>query len=159
MVIYISDAIVGSLAYWMAGMSVFDAVNHSFAAVSTGGFSTRVENIGYWDSAVIEAVSVVLMILGNLSFVTAWLLWKGGFRFVFRNGEIQLQAVVIPVSVVALFLFTCQAIYPQIGKSIRVAVFETVSAITTTGFSTVGYGNWNPFGIFLLVILMVIGEG
>ncbi len=159
LIIYISYAIVGSLAYWMAGMSVFDAVNHSFAAVSTGGFSTRAESIGYWDSAVIESVSLVLMILGNLSFVTAWLLWRGEFRFVFRNGEIQLQAVVIPVSVLAVFLFTCPAIYPHIGKSIRVAVFETVSAITTTGFSTVGYGNWNPFGIFLLVILMVIGGG
>ena len=99
------------------------------------------------------------MLLGNLSFVTAWFLWRGKLRFVIRNGEVRLLAVLIPLSTAAAFIFTCQALYPQLGKSLRVAVFETVSAITTTGFSTVGYGNWNAFGIFLLIVLMLIGGG
>ncbi|RJP75167.1 MAG: TrkH family potassium uptake protein, partial [Desulfobacteraceae bacterium] len=49
--------------------------------------------------------------------------------------------------------------YPQLGKSIRVAVFETATAITTTGFSTVSYGSWNALGLFLLITLMLIGGG
>lgn len=159
LMLYVGYAIAGTMAYWMAGMSFFDAVNHSFAAVSTGGFSTRVESIGYWDSTAIEAVTLPLMLLGNLSFVTAWLLWRGKLRMVARNGEVRLLAVLIPLSAAAMFLLTSQALYPQIGKSIRVAVFETVTAITTTGFSTVSYGNWNAFGLFLLIILMLIGGG
>lgn len=159
LIIYSCYAVVGTLAYRMAGMSVFDAVNHSFAAVSTGGFSTRVESIGYWNSPVIEAVTVPLMLLGNLSFVTAWFLWRGKLRFVVRNGEVRLLAVLIPISVAALFIFTCRTLYPQIGKSIRVAVFETITAITTTGFSTVSYGNWNALGVLVLIILMLIGGG
>lgn len=159
LMLYVGYAIAGTMAYWMAGMSFFDAVNHSFAAVSTGGFSTRVESIGYWDSTAIEAVTLPLMLLGNLSFVTAWLLWCGNLRLVARNGEVRLLAVLIPLSVAAMFLLTSRALYPQIGKSIRVAVFETVTAITTTGFSTVSYGNWNAFGLFLLIILMLIGGG
>ena len=159
LIIYTCYAVAGILAYWLAGMSPFDAVSHAFAAVSTGGFSTRPESIGYWDSMAIEAVTVPLMILGNLSFVTAWFLWCGRLRVVVRNGEVRLLAVLIPLCAAALFLLTCQAIYPQLGKSVRVAVFETVSAITTTGFSTVGYGNWDPFGVLLLIVLMLIGGG
>jgi len=157
--IYACYAAAGSLAYWIVGMSPFDAVNHAFAAVSTGGFSTRAESIGHWNSLAIEAVTVALMLLGNLSFVTAWFLWRGELRAVARNGEVRLLAVLIPLSAAAAFLFTCQALYPRLEKSLRVAVFETVSALTTTGFSTVPYGNWNPFGVMLLVVLMLIGGG
>jgi trk system potassium uptake protein TrkH len=159
LIIYSCYAAAGTLSYWIAGMSPFDAVNHAFAAVSTGGFSTRVESIGYWDSVAIEAVTLPLMLLGNLSFVTAWFLWRGKVRPVARNGEVRLLAVLIPLCTAAMFFVTCQAIYPQLGKSIRVAVFETITAMTTTGFSTVGYGNWNGFGVILLIVLMLIGGG
>lgn len=157
--IYCSYAMVGTVAYWFAGMSFFDAVNHAFAAVSTGGFSTRAESLGYWDSATIEAISIPLMLLGNLSFVTAWFLWHGNLRLVSRNGEVRLLSIVIPLSIASAFILTSRGLYPQIGKALRVAIFETVSAITTTGFSTVGYGNWNSFGILLLIALMLIGGG
>ena len=159
LMIYFGYAAAGILAYVLAGMSLFDAVNHAFAAVSTGGFSTRPESIGYWDSTAVEAVTLALMLVGNLSFVTAWFLWRGRLTAVIRNGEVRLMAVLIPFSAAAVFLFTCRTLYPQLGKSIRVAVFETVSALTTTGFSTVGYGNWNAFGVFLLILLMLIGGG
>jgi trk system potassium uptake protein TrkH len=159
LIIYSCYAATGTLAYWIAGMSAFDAMNHSFAAISTGGFSTRPESIGYWDSVAIEAVTLPLMLLGNLSFVTAWFLWRGKLRLVARNGEIRLMVVLIPMSAAALFLFTSRALYSQLGKSLRVAVFETVTAITTTGFSTVSYGNWNAFGVLLLIVLMLIGGG
>lgn len=159
LIIYTAYAVAGTLAYWMAGMSLFDAVNHAFAAVSTGGFSTRPDSIGYWNSISVEAVTLPLMLLGNLSFVTAWFLWRGKLRFVFKNGEVRLQSVLMPLSAAVVFIYTCQTLYPQIGKAMRVAVFETVSALTTTGFSTVSYGNWNSFGVILLISLMLIGGG
>ena len=159
LVIYTCYAAAGSLAYRLAGMSWFDAVNHAFAAVSTGGFSTHPESIGFWDSTAVEAVTLPLMLLGNLSFVTAWLLCRGKFGAVVKNGEIRLQAVLLPLSAAAVFIFTSRALYPQLGKSLRVALFETVSALTTTGFSTVTYGNWNAFGILVLIVLMLIGGG
>jgi trk system potassium uptake protein TrkH len=157
--IYLTYAAVGTLAYRLAGMSSFDAVNHAFTAVSTGGFSTRAESIGFWDSTAVEIVTLALMLLGNLSFVTAWFLWRGKLRTVARNGEVRLVAVLIPLSVAALFLLTTREVYPRLGKPLRVACFEAVTAVTTTGFSSVGYGNWNAFGLFLLVVLMLIGGG
>ena len=159
MMIYSGYATIGTLALWLAGMGWFDAVNHAFAAVSTGGFSTHPESIGYWNSVAVEAVTIPLMILGNLSFVTAWLLLRGKFGAVARNGEVRLMAVLIPLSAALLFLLTARGLYPALGKAVRVAVFETVSALTTTGFSTVGFGDWNAFGWIVLVVLMLIGGG
>jgi trk system potassium uptake protein TrkH len=159
LVIYSCYAAIGTLAYWLTGMSLFDAINHSFPAVSTGGFSTRAQSIGYWDSPVIEAVTIALMILGNLSFVTAWFLWRGKLRFVGRNGEVRLLTILIPASAALVFIFTSRHLYPGLSKSLRVAIFETVSALTTTGFSTVSYGNWNGLGMLVLIALMLIGGG
>ncbi|MFZ7128604.1 MAG: TrkH family potassium uptake protein [Desulfobacterales bacterium] len=159
LVMYSCYTAAGALAYRLAGMSLFDAVNHAFAAVSTGGFSTRAASIGHWNSVAVEAVTIPLMLLGNLSFLTAWFLWRGRFRPVFRNSEIRLLVFLIPSAAAALFVLTSRALYPHLGKSIRVTVFETVTAITTTGFSTVGYGDWNAFGLLLIINLMLIGGG
>ncbi|MCF8027572.1 MAG: TrkH family potassium uptake protein [Desulfobacteraceae bacterium] len=159
LIIYSCYAVAGTLAYRVAGMSLFDAVNHAFCVVSTGGFSTRPESIGYWNSVAVEAVTLPLMLLGNLSFVTAWFLWQGRFRNVLLNGEVRLLSVIIPLAIAACFFLCCQQIYPQLEKSLRVAIFETVTAITTTGYSTVSYGNWNALGILLLIFLMIIGGG
>lgn len=157
--IYSCYAAIGTLLYWLAGMSCFDAVNHSFAAVSTGGFGTYPESIGHWNSVAIEAVTILLMILGNLSFITAWFLIRGKLRFVARNGEVRIFAVLIPISFAFVFFFTCNSLYPLLSKSLRVSIFEVVSALTTTGFSTVSYNNWNAMGILILIYLMLIGGG
>jgi trk system potassium uptake protein TrkH len=151
--------VVGIGAYRVAGMNWFDAVNHAFAAVSTGGFSTRPESIGDWNSIRIEAVSLPLMFLGNFNFLTAYLLWRGRVKAVWRNGEVRFVAVFLSLWVLLLFLLVCWGLYPNLEKSIRVAVFAAVTCITTTGFSTVTYTNWNAFGILLLIIGMLIGGG
>jgi trk system potassium uptake protein TrkH len=157
--IYSGYAVTGSLAYWLAGMTPFDAINHAFAAVSTGGFSTHPESIAYWDSALIEMVTLTLMILGNLNFLTAYLFLHGKFRAVCRNGEVRLMTVLIPVGAFLLFMLVCKGVYPGLDKTLRVAIFETTSALTTTGFSTTEYGNWNAVGFLVLTVLMMIGGG
>jgi trk system potassium uptake protein len=159
--IYFGYAIIGIIAYWFAGMSFFDAVNHTFAAISTGGFSTRPESIAYWNSAVIEGVSMVLMIFGNVNFLTVYMILHGKYQAVIRNGELRLSAVLIPIASLLIFLLIYQAAYPGLGKSIRVSVFETVSALTTTGFTTTTdfYRSWHPLAVTILSILMLIGGG
>ncbi|MEW6356340.1 MAG: TrkH family potassium uptake protein [Planctomycetota bacterium] len=159
MTIYSGYAILGIIAYRIAGMTWFDAVNHAFPAVSTGGFSTYPDSIGHWDSVAIEAVTIPLMILGNLNFLTAFLLLHGKFSAVSRNGEVRLMASLIPMGALILFFFVCRGMYPLFGKAVRVAIFESVTALTTTGFSTVGYTDWNGIGFLVLIVLMLIGGG
>ena len=157
--IYVGAVTVGVLALRGAGMAWFDAINHSFCALSTGGFSTRVESIGHWRSPAVEAVTIVLMLVGGLNFITAWCLLRRRFAAFVRNGEIRLTAVLVPICAILLFALTCAPLYGSLSKAARVAIFETVTALTTTGYSTVGYGDWNAFGMLVLVVLMLIGAG
>ncbi|MBN1972722.1 MAG: TrkH family potassium uptake protein [Sedimentisphaerales bacterium] len=159
MTIYSVYAIIGIVAYCLAGMNIFDAINHTLAAISTGGFSTKIDSIGHWNSVSIEAVSIPLMILGNLNFLTAYLMFHGNIKLTYKNGEIRLILILIPLCSAALFFLVCTGLYPTFSKSVRVAIFETVTALTTTGFSTVSYTNWNSFGVLLLIMLMLIGGG
>jgi len=159
MMIYIGYALVGCIAYFAAGMTLFDAVNHTFTAISTGGFSTRPESIGHWNSLSIEAVSIALMIFGNMNFLTAYLLLKAKFRPFMKNGEVRVLATLLPACALILFLAVTRNLYPALGKNIRVAIFEAVTSLTTTGFSTVSYTQWNSAGILILIILMLIGGG
>jgi trk system potassium uptake protein TrkH len=154
--VYIS---VGIVALWLAGMEFFDAVIHSFCAISTGGFSTKPESIGHWDSVAVEAVTIPLMILGSLNFLTAYMLWRGRFVAVRRDSEVRLVAVFVPLVAVLLLLLVCRELYPTLGKSVRVAIFETVTCMTTTGYATVSYTEWNAFGILLLIAFMIVGGG
>jgi len=157
--IYTGYALFGMLAYWLAGMNLFDAISHAFAAVSTGGFSTHVDSIGYWNSPIIEIITIILMILGNLNFLTAYLLLHGRIKAVYRNGEVRLLATLIPFCAALIFFFVCVNVYPTLTKCIRVAIFETVTALTTTGFSTTIYSNWGSIGFLILTVLMLIGGG
>ena len=157
--IYLGYIAAGILGLRWCGMTWFDAVNHSICAVSTGGFSTRPDSFGYWDSGRVEAVSMVLMILGNLNFLTSYALLKGRWRAVMRNGEVRLMVFLLPLAVAGMFLAATAAMFPHWGKALRVAVFETVSALTTTGFNSIPYDHWNPAAMLILTWLMLIGGG
>ncbi len=157
--IYVGYAVIGTTAYWLAGMDLFDSINHAFTAISTGGFSTKTASIGHWDSLAVEAVTLPLMILGNLNFLTAYLLLHRKIKAVSKNGEVRLVLLLIPLCSILLFFLVSAKLYPTFSKGVRVAVFETITALSTTGFSTVGYANWNSFGVLLLIILMLIGGG
>jgi trk system potassium uptake protein len=157
--IYFGYAVFGILAMRLAGMGWFDAVNHAFTALATGGFSTRPESIGYWDSPAIEAVTMILMILGTINFVVAYLFLQGKFRAVFRNGELRFMLIITVGAIFLLFTLVTTHLYGSLEKSVRVALFEVVSTVTTGGFSTVDYRPWSDFGWLLLIVLMLIGGG
>ncbi|NEP16211.1 MAG: TrkH family potassium uptake protein [Leptolyngbya sp. SIO4C1] len=157
--IYSGLVVLGTLALRIAGVGWFDAVNHAFAALSTGGFSTQTDSIGYWDSPFVEAITVVLMIFGGLNFVTIYLLLNRQVKSVLYNGQVRLQLLLLPLAAIAVFFGVTVSLYPALDKAIRVAIFETVTALSTTGFSTVGYGDWNSLGWMILIGLMLIGGG
>ncbi len=151
--------LAGSLAYRLAGMSWFDAVNHAFCAIATGGFSTHPDSIGHFNSPLIEAISLGLMTIGNLNFLTAYLLWTGRLKAVWRNLEIRVFLVALSAAVGLLLVLVCAHIYPETGRQLRVALFEAASALTGTGFSITTYDRWPPLGHLILIGLMTLGGG
>ncbi|MGF7059008.1 TrkH family potassium uptake protein [Brassicibacter mesophilus] len=159
MAIYSSYIVAGIVLYILAGMPWFDAINHSIAALSTGGFSTRVGSIGEYNSFAIELITIILMILGTINFAAHFILLKGQIKKFFKIGEIRFMFFILSLSIPLVSFFSLYKLYGSLGKSIRVGIFETVSALSTTGFSTVGYGDWSGVGIFVLIVLMIIGGG
>jgi len=159
LILYSGYVAIGIVGYLVVGLNPFDAVAHTFAAVATGGFSTYPDSIGHWDSAAVEALTLLLMVLGNLNFVTAWILIKGDFRAFFRNGEIRLLFILILSAGLLLLFVTTRGAYAGVSRACRVAVFESVSALTGTGFTMIDYTGWNPFGFLVITLLMLVGGG
>ena len=159
MKIYSGYVFGGVVLYSMFGMTVFDAINHSMAAISTGGFSTQVDSIGAYNSIAIELITIVLMVLGTINFASHLLLLKGDIKNFVKIGEIKFMGFLIAFSIPIAAFLSLNNIYGSIPKGLRVASFEFISAISTTGFSTVGYNNWHNSIIFMMIILMIIGGG
>ncbi len=159
MVIYSGYTIGGILLYILAGMSFFDAFNHSLAALSTGGFSTKANSIGYYNSLSIEIITWILMLIGTTNFATHFALLKGNFKVFFKNGEIRLLMLLNAFFIPILMYFSVNNIYDTLPQVVRRTIFETITAISTTGFSLDTFNSWNLFGILIIIILMLIGGG
>jgi len=157
--LYLAYAAAGTGAFFLCGMDFFDAVNHAMTATSTGGFSTKTASIGYWNSWEIEAVAMVLMLLGGFNFLTAHLLFHGRFSSVARNSEVRFLLVLLPVCAGLMFICATLPLFGDTSKALRLSLFETVSGLTTTGFTTVDYRALPQFGVIFLISLMCVGGG
>lgn len=156
--IYSGYILAGIALYVICGMSPFDAVNHSIAAVSTGGFSTRAESIGYYDSPAIEMITVVLMLLGSTNFLVHLLLLRGKVREVLRHCETRVTLGLIAFFTPVMLVLLMNGMYNDIPTGLRAAVFQAVSALTTTGFQTVEtFQAWTPALLLLMTLLMLVG--
>lgn len=149
----------GTLAYYFAGMNLFDALNTSIAALSTGGFSTNELSIYGYNSLAIELITIVLMLLGMTNFLIHLSLLRGKFKNVINNTETKFF---LGVSCVALILMTINLLTTgftsSIFESIRYSLFQLISGITTTGFVSVKDLRLLPSGfITVMILLMLIG--
>ncbi|MGD8398779.1 MAG: TrkH family potassium uptake protein [Anaerolineae bacterium] len=157
--IYAAYVVAGVVALALAGMDWFDAVNHAFAALSTGGFSTHAASLAYWDNPAVEAVTVVLMLLGTLNFVTAYTLLRGRVRAALRDSQLRLTALLLVAGTMLLLAGFAPGTALSFGERLRGAIFDATSAMSTTGFATVAYDGWSDFGRYVLLLLMLVGGG
>jgi trk system potassium uptake protein TrkH len=157
--IYIGYVISGTILYAFFGMKIFDAVNHSMAALSTGGFSVLPNSIGQYDNIQIEIVTMILMIMGTTNFAAHLLLINGKFKQFFKVGEIRFLMVLIGIGVPILSFLGLSNLYDSADHLVRVGAFQFISALSTTGFSTVTFTEWGTFSKWMLIALMIIGGG
>lgn len=155
--IYLGYFLAGTVVYVIFGMPVFDAVNHSMAALSTGGFSTQTLSIGAYNSFPIELVTVILMLLGATNFFAHMLLIKGKFHTFLKLGETKFMLILIALSVPTVSVLSLYKVYGSIGSAFRIGFFNIISALTTTGFATVSYNEWPDSAWLAMILLMVIG--
>ena len=168
--IYVGLTLVETLALNLAGMSIFDAINHSMSNIATGGFSTKNNSLAYWNSIPqIQYIIIFFMILAGTNYLLIYSAFIGKFKKLFNNTEfiwyLSFIAVFVLVTTLVLFFnvdlsnteFDHPEIYGKFESSFRHAFFQIVAVITTTGFVTGDFAGWTPFLTMLFFGLMFIG--
>ncbi|MEP4545330.1 MAG: TrkH family potassium uptake protein [Saccharospirillum sp.] len=156
--IYAALTIACALAYWIAGMSPFDAIAHSFSTVAIGGFSTHDASMGYFDSVAIEMVAVVFMILSVANFGLHFVAWRNrSIKQYLLDPEYRFFIVILLVFVVmtTATLMVTRVYAP--GEALRYGIFESVSLLTTTGYGTADFASWPLYLPFFLILASFIG--
>ena len=156
---YLAFLAAGTSAYRLAGMPLFDGVIHAMCALSTGGFSTKLNSIGEYNSVPIEIITIALMLIGTTNFAVLQLLVKRKFRRAFRVSEVRFMLVLLAIAIPIVAFSLASGLGLSLGESLRRASFDVTSALSTTGYSTMTYGNWPPFAVGMLILLMLIGGG
>ena len=138
------------------GMSLYDSILHAFSTAGTGGFSNRNISVAYYDSAYIEAVITVFMVLFGINFNMYYFLLLRKAKAVFNNEEVRVYLGVI-VGATALITVNILSVYGDVIKAFRYAAFQVASIITTTGFMSADYNVWPEFSKSILLLVMVVG--
>ncbi|MFC2163279.1 TrkH family potassium uptake protein [Candidatus Altiarchaeota archaeon] len=152
--------LMGIVLLNIAGMGLFDAVNHSFTAVATGGFSTR-SDIGYYNSVAIEAVLVFLMLVGMTSFILHYRFFNGD-RKVIKNAEFRYGMGVMLIAIIAISLSIWGKDIDGVNTHsafdvLRKSTFQVVAGTSTCGYNTIDFGKWPDFAKTFMTFLMYMG--
>lgn len=157
--IYAVLTVMCATGYWLAGMSIFDAVTHAFSTVSTGGFSTHDASMAWFQSDIIELICVVFMLAGGISFALHFnVLRTLRLREYWRHAETRtFLLVVLAVSAVsAVYLVASNPQAFVLDRALN-ALFHVVSVMTSTGFATEGFAGWPTFLPVVLMFLSIMG--
>ena len=156
--IYVFLTVACALAYWAAGMSWFDALSHSFSTISIGGFSTYDESLGHFDNNAVLTIASIFMVVSGLNFALHYTAWHArSIKSYISDPEARLFVLVIlfGILVTTYFLYTTASIPNE--EILFVGVFQLISILTTTGFTTTEFHLWPSFLPFFLILLSFFG--
>jgi trk system potassium uptake protein TrkH len=154
--IYLGLTVLQTLLLMAGGMDWFDAVNHAFATMATGGFSTKNASVGHFRSAYIEGVITVFMVLAGINFSLYFRLLKGKVGDLWSNSELRAYLAVFLGSSLAIAIVLVPA-YGGFGTAFRYSSFQVASILTTTGFMSADFDLWIPFAKAVLLLTMFVG--
>lgn len=157
--IYLGLTVACTTAYWLAGMSLFDAIGHSFSTISTGGFSTHDASIGHFNSAVIDIIAIVFMLLGSINFAIHFIAWRQiDIKLYWHDAEVRgFFIIVTAVIAITTAVLLMTGGYPDFWDALRYGAFQVASMITGTGFLTADFSVWPLFLPPLLIAIGFIG--
>lgn len=153
---YLTLTVIEMVFLVIGGMNLFDSMIFSFGSAGTGGFSNYADSVAHFNSAYIDGVITVFCALFGVNFALFYFMILGDFKSVLKNEELRTYILLIAGATAAIML-NIHSLYPTIGKSFRYAVFQVVTVITTTGYSTADFAQWPMFSKAVLMMLTVIG--
>lgn len=168
--IYVGYTAAETILLKIAGMSFFDAINHSLATLGSGGFSTKNSSVAFWnDNPMVQYIIIVFMFLAGSNFVLSYFAFKRNFQRILRDEEFQLYSVfIVGLTIVAAFLIYFEAdiatssiahpmVWGPFESAVRHGLFQVLSIITTTGFVSADYTLWTPFLTIFFFGMMFLG--
>lgn len=154
--IYLGLTVSCAFLYYVAGMNLFDAVAHSFSTIAIGGFSTHNLSIGYYNNSLIEIICIFFMLISAINFILHYMaLSSKSLSCYFRDSEFITYMLIILGLILVFALYTTFS--GGINITFQQIIFQTVSFITTSGFSTTTYDAWPDFMITALILVSFIG--
>jgi trk system potassium uptake protein TrkH len=139
------------------GMSLFDAVNHAFCTMPTGGFSPKNGSIAHYDSPYFDGVIILFMLIAGINFSLHYRLLRGDFKSFLKDAECRVFLGLVAFFILAVTINIYGPVYDSLGRAFRHASFQVSSIITTTGFVTADYGKWPFFSQKILILCMFLG--
>jgi len=161
--VYLLLSVVETVLLHLGGMSLFDALCHTFGTMATGGFSTKNLSIAHYDSVYIDLIISLFMFLAGTNFALHYRALRGNVKAYLQDTEFKFYCVVIAVSITLIswntvrFQVDGQVPYESMWTSLRYATFQVMSIITTTGYGTADFEKWPALSQFILVTLMFYG--
>ncbi len=168
--IYFSFTAIETFLLSVAGMPFFDAINHSMATLSTGGFSTKNASLAFYNGQpVIQYIVILFMFLAGMNFVLSYFAFKGRIQKILRDEEFKLYfwfvAVFTVVAALTIYLFADPTrstvahpmVWGEAESAFRHGLFQVVAIVTTTGFVSADYTMWTPFLVVFFFGLMFLG--
>jgi trk system potassium uptake protein TrkH len=154
--LYAGLTLLQVLALWMVGMSLYDAVCHAMTTLAAGGFSPHPQSIAGYGSAATEWVIIVFMFIAGANFALQYrALARRRLDILTRDEELRVYAGVVAVATVCVVLALGIADGPL--TTVRIALFQVLSILTTTGYASVDFQLWNEQAKLVLLVLMFIG--
>lgn len=157
-IIYFGLTVIQTALFVLGGMGLFDAVNHTFATLATGGFSTRNQSIAAFDSAYIEWVTITFMVLSGVNFTLYAHVVRGNLRRVRKDTELKVFFSFYLIAVAIVFV-ALQRAYALSGwsENLRAAAFQVATLFTSTGFATENYVLWPGLARGVLLLTLFLG--
>lgn len=155
--IYVLFTILDTVALKMAGMNLFDAVNHAFSTISTGGFSTKNASLGYYDSSLIIWITTFFMIISGINFLAHLKLFSTGKLDGYKREEVLLYMITFIVLSLILSSINVFVDYDNYFHAMTHSFFTIASVLTTTGFATLDYSEWGHMAISVIFVAMLVG--
>lgn len=141
-----------------AGMGWFDAINHAMSTVSSGGFSTHQDSIGFFKSPMIQYVLVLFMFLSGVSFTLMFFtVFRRNFKYAKNDGEFRTYIYFLAISTLIIMVFAFYRGSQNIEEDFRRTLFHVVSLQTTTGFTTTDFMQWPRIDWIVIFIISIVG--
>ena len=155
--IYIGLTAAQAALLMIAGMNLFDALTHTFGTVATGGFSPKNSSVGYYNSAIVDWITTLFMVLAGINFTLHFRLISGKPRDLLKDSELKAYLFIFFTAMLIIALDIYGKNYSTMSDSFRFAGFQAASIMTTTGFYTADYEKWPALSQTVLMVLMFVG--